>query len=53
MRRLSRSISLLVLSVPPCAVAGPAVTEVTEPGLLSLLAAGGVALALYSKFRKK
>jgi hypothetical protein len=53
MRILNRIGSWLVLSVPACAYAGPAVTEVSEPSLVSLLALGGIVLALYSKFRKK
>ena len=53
MRNLTRIVSSLLLSVPACAFAGPSVTPVSEPGLLSLLAVGGIALALYGKFRNK
>lgn len=53
MNGLSRILALLVLSMPALALAGSAVTNVSEPGPISLLAAGGIALALYGKFRKK
>jgi hypothetical protein len=53
MRNLARFTALTGFLLPAGAFAGSAVTDVTEPGLLSLLAAGGVALALIGKFRKK
>ena len=53
MRILSRTCSWLVLSVPTCALAGPSAVEVSEPSLIALIAVGGIALALVSKFRNK
>ena len=53
MHTLSRIGSLLILSVPHCALAGPSAVEVSEPSLVALLAVGGIALALVSKIRKK
>jgi hypothetical protein len=53
MNSLDRILVMLVLAMPAVALAGSAVTKVSEPGPISLLAAGGIALALYGKFRKK
>ena len=48
-----RIAAFLVLTLPACAFAGEVVFAVSEPGPLSLLALGGIALALVSKFRNK
>ena len=45
--------AFLVLSVPACAFAGNTVVAISEPSLISLVAAGGIALALFTKLRKK
>jgi hypothetical protein len=49
----SRIATLLVLLVPASAFAGNTVVAISEPSLISLVAAGGIALALYGKLRKK
>jgi hypothetical protein len=48
-----RIAAFFVLTLPACAFAGTPPVAVSEPGLLSLLAVGGIALALVGKFRKK
>lgn len=53
MRNLARFTGLLGFLLPAGAFAGTVVTDVSEPGLLSLLAVGGIALALIGRFRKK
>jgi hypothetical protein len=49
---LNRIAAFLVVTMPVCAFAGTPPVAISEPSLLSLLAVGGIALALVSKFRK-
>lgn len=48
-----RIAAFFVLTMPAYAFAGEVVFAVSEPGPLSLLAVGGIALALVSKLRNK
>jgi hypothetical protein len=45
--------AFFVLSLPASAFAGNTAVAISEPSLFSLLAVGGIALALYGKLRRK
>lgn len=45
--------AFVMLSVPFSAFAGNTAVAISEPSLFSLLAVGGIALALYGKLRRK
>ena len=49
-----RKIGLILFAASPAsAFAGIQATNIPEPGILSLFAVGGIALALYNRSRRK